>query len=121
MLQFYDFLNVIGQVLFGGYFILQGIRHFMHHKNMSAYAASNGVPSPDIAIYASGALLILGGLGILLGLYIQLALWLLAIFLIPVTFMMHPFWKRTDPQQKMADMINFYKNLALLGAVFLLM
>jgi hypothetical protein len=29
---------------------------------------------------------------------------------------MHDFWRATDPNQKMNDMVNFYKNVALLGA-----
>jgi putative oxidoreductase len=30
---------------------------------------------------------------------------------------MHPFWKVQDPMAKMGEMVNFTKNLALLGAV----
>jgi hypothetical protein len=34
---------------------------------------------------------------------------------------MHDFWKAEDPAQRMNDMINFSKNLALLGGALALM
>jgi hypothetical protein len=34
---------------------------------------------------------------------------------------MHPFWKVQDPAVKMGEMVNFMKNIALLGTVFILL
>jgi putative oxidoreductase len=34
---------------------------------------------------------------------------------------MHDFWKVEDPQRRQAEMINFSKNMALLGAALALM
>jgi hypothetical protein len=34
---------------------------------------------------------------------------------------MHDFWRREDPNQRMNDMINFTKNMALLGGATALM
>jgi hypothetical protein len=34
---------------------------------------------------------------------------------------MHTFWKIQDPMAKMGEMINFTKNIALLGAVLILL
>jgi hypothetical protein len=34
---------------------------------------------------------------------------------------MHNFWKLEDPQLRMADKINFMKNMALLGAILMLL
>ena len=52
------------------------------------------------AVYLTGSLLTLGGLGVLLGFYVEWALVLLVIFLVPVSFMMHAFWKVADAQAK---------------------
>jgi putative oxidoreductase len=41
-------------------------------------------------------------------------------FLIPTSFMMHNFWTLKDPTAKMHDMVQFNKNLALLGAALLI-
>jgi len=40
----------------------------------------------------------------------------LVIFLIPITFIMHAFWKATEPNMKMTETIMFMKNIALTGA-----
>jgi hypothetical protein len=34
--------------------------------------------------------------------------------------MMHAFWKVTDPMHKMSETINFTKNLALIGALLMM-
>ncbi len=42
-------------------------------------------------------------------------------FLAGVSPIMHNFWKMEDPNQRMNDMANFTKNVALLGAALALM
>ncbi len=42
-------------------------------------------------------------------------------FLGVVSPVIHDFWRAEDPQQRMNDMINFYKNIALLGSGLALM
>lgn len=117
-----DIIHLIGQVLFGGYFVLQGINHFKNSNSLIGYAASKNVPSPKIAILGSGALVFLGGLSVLLygfipSLWTEIGFIFLVIFLIPVSFKMHAFWNVADPQAKMMEKVQFMKNMALLGAV----
>jgi len=63
----------------------------------------------------------LGGAGVLLGVYVEYSVALLALFLVGVTFMMHRYWEISDPMQRMGENVNFYKNLGLLGAVLMLL
>ncbi|MGD0339885.1 MAG: DoxX family protein [Bacteroidota bacterium] len=116
-----DILFVIGRIIFGGYFIFGGINHFRHLKMMSEYSKMKGVPLPGAAVSFSGLLLLIGGIAIFLGAYVRLGVLSLALFLIPVSFMMHNFWKIQDPQMKMGEMVNFMKNMALLGAALMLL
>ena len=44
---------------------------------------------------------------------------LLIIFLLGVSFQMHSYWKVDDAQMKQIDMINFTKNMALIGALLM--
>lgn len=115
-----DVVHILGQIIFGGYFIWSGYTHFVHYRDYKAYASAGKVPMPGPAIIFTGILLILGGLGILFNQYTDIALTLLIIFLVPVTFTMHAFWKSDNPGEKAAQKIQFFKNLALLGAVLLL-
>lgn len=115
----YSIIFLIGRILFGGYFVMSGMNHFMKLGMLSGYAASKGVPSSKLAVIVTGLLLIVGGLGMLLGAYIQWAVLALALFFIPVTFKMHNFWAVSDPAMKMMEMVNFMKNMALLGAALM--
>ncbi len=114
-------LIVIGRILFGGYFIYSGISHFKESKAFTAYAQSKGVPQPSFAVLISGVLLIVGGAGFFLNLFIQQSAIFLLIFLIPGTLMMHAFWKEKDPMARMGDRVNFFKNVALIGALLMML
>ncbi|MEK7169696.1 MAG: DoxX family membrane protein [Patescibacteria group bacterium] len=115
-----DTLFLIGRLIFGGYFLLNAWNHFKHPDGLTKYAQSKGVPSAREAVFIGGVLLMLGGLGVVSGIAPEASLALLLIFLVPVTFKMHAFWKETDPNARMQELLHFYKNLALIGAILML-
>lgn len=112
---------LIGRILFGGYFLMNAVNHFTKREMIAGYAASKGIPSANLAVVITGILLLVGGLGIILGVYIPWAVGAIVVFLIPVSFKMHAFWNIADPMAKMGDMVNFTKNMALLGASLMLL
>ncbi len=113
-------LFLIGRILFGGYFFRNGINHLRNYEMMAGYAASRSVPSPKAAVIGSGVLLLIGGVSIALGIFPVIGQICLLAFLIPVSFKMHSYWIDTDPQMKTGNHINFWKNMALFGAVLML-
>ena len=115
------FLFILGRILFGGYFLYSGWNHFAGLAGMSGYAASKGVPYPKYAVMLAGAMIFLGGLGVILGVMPRISLALIALFLLFVTPAMHDYWKEKDAMAKMGSRINFMKNVALLGASLMLM
>ncbi len=115
-------LFLIGRIIFGGFFLLQAVNgHFKNLSGMAGYAGSKGVPFPKLAVLGSGMLIFFGGLGIILGIMPQLSLGLIVLFLLPVTFTMHNFWKIEDPMQKGIQKIMFQKNLTLAGAALIML
>jgi len=112
---------LIGRIIVGIYFIYSGIRHFTNLNMMAGYAGSKGVPMPKIAVPASGSLIVIGGLSILLGFQPLIGVIAILLFLVPTTFMMHNFWSVQDPMQKMNEMINFTKNWALIGYTLMIL
>lgn len=112
---------MIGRLLFGGFFLYSGINHFMQRKELSQYARGKNVPMPDIAVIASGAALIVGGASVLLGIKPKIGAAAVAGFLAGVSPVMHNFWEQDVPQQRQMDMIQFSKNIALLGGALALM
>ena len=109
---------VLGRFFFVLIFLMAGANHFS--KQAIGYAVSAGVPLASIAVPFSGVLAIAGGLSILLGYRAKIGAWLLVIFLIPVTLMMHKFWLVQDPMMAQIQMILFMKNVAMLGGALLI-
>jgi len=114
-------LHVLGRMIFGGFFVYSGINHLQHSAGMAQYAGAKGVPAPQQAVQATGAMLLAGGLSIIAGLKPRQGLALITAFLVPVSFQMHRFWEEQDPQQRQAEMIQFMKNMALIGAALALL
>jgi len=108
---------VLGRFFFALIFLLAGANHF--NKQTIGYAASQGVPLASIAVPLSGAVAIAGGLSILLGYRAKLGAWLIVLFLIPVSLMMHKFWTVTDPMMAQLQMVMFMKNVSMLGGALL--
>jgi putative oxidoreductase len=105
---------LLGRVLFALIFIISGPNHFA--KQTIGYAAAQGVPLASLAVPFSGLMAIVGGLSILLGYRARIGAWLIVLFLVPVTFMMHNFWAVVDPMMKQMQMIMFFKNVSMTGA-----
>jgi putative oxidoreductase len=108
----------IGRFLFALIFILSGFNHFSSAS--IEYAAGQGVPMANFLVPFSGVLALAGGLSILLGYYARIGAILLILFLVPVTFTMHAFWNIPDPAANQMQMIQFMKNLSMLGGAILI-
>lgn len=116
-----SYLFLAGRLLFGGFFVISGLRHFMQLPAYAAYASSRRVPAPRLGVLGSGLLAVLGGLSVALGAWPRCGALLLVIFLVPVSLMMHNFWADPDPQTRQANQVHFMKNLALMGAALMLL
>ena len=112
---------LLGRLIFGGFFLYNGINHLKERRQLSQYARSKNVPKPELAVSGSGIALIAGGASVLLGIKPKLGTLAIIGFLAGVSPTMHNFWKVEDPAQRMNDMINFSKNMALLGAALALL
>ena len=112
---------LIGRIILGGFFLYGGIHHFTSLEYMAGYAKMKGTPAPKAAVAGTGLLLVLGGLSLLLGALPMIGCILLLIFLFGVSPVMHNFWSIQDPQQRAGEMVNFTKNIALGGAVLMIL
>lgn len=112
---------VIGRLLFGGFFLYNGINHLKYARNMAPYAESKGVPAAELAVKLSAVPLIIGGTSILLGVKPKLGALAILGFLAGVSPVMHDFWRMEDPEKRMQNQIDFMKNAALAGGALALM
>ncbi len=111
---------LLGRIILGGYFIYSSIGHLTTPDALAGYAGSKGVPMPKTSVIVTGLMLLFGGLAILLGVLVQPGIIVLIIFLIGTLVQMHDFWKATDSAHRMAERVQFAKNLALIGALLML-
>ena len=111
---------LLGRLVFGGFFLMNGINHFKQKKAMSQYAAFKNIPNPDMAVAASGLVLTVSGASMILGVKPRVGALLSIGFLASAATLFHDFWNVEDPGQKQNEMIQFSKNMALLGAALAL-
>jgi len=109
---------LIGRIIVGIFYFYSGLNHFIKFSDMTEYAKFKGVPLPELGIAISGLLLIVAALTFLFGIFPEVGVAAALLFFIPVTIMMHNFWAVAQEQQ-MAEMVNFMKNLALMGSTLM--
>jgi len=110
---------LVGRILVGGYYLMGALHHFTNTAQMARFAGMHGVPAPELAVLVAGVLLLVGGLSLLLGAFPRIGVAAIVLFLVPVTLTMHAFWTDSDPMMRQADIINFTKNIGLLGSTLM--
>lgn len=111
-------LVLLGRLFFALVFLTAAPNNF--RGQTIAYAASQGVPLASVAVPLSALLALVGGFSILLGYRARIGAWLIALFLVGVTPLLHNFWAVSDPMMHQMQMIMFMKNLSMLGGALLI-
>jgi putative oxidoreductase len=117
-LKYSNLASLFGRQLFSVVFILSSANHF--NQPTIDYAARHGVPFAGVLVPLSGVLALVGGLSVLLGYRTRLGAWLLTLFLVPVTLVMHNFWAVSDASAFQIERALFLRNVALLGGALLI-
>ncbi len=112
------FVLLLGRAFFSYIFILKALHHFS--GEVLNHAARVGIPMAAVLIPLLGVVGLLGGLSILLGYKARIGAWFLIVFLIPATFIMHPFWEIREGHIVLLQTYCFIKNLSLIGACLMI-
>jgi putative oxidoreductase len=108
-----------GRLLFSLVFLISGLTLFSAAD--IGYAASQGLPLAGVLVPVSGVLSILGGLSILIGYKTRIGAAMIIVFLVPVTLVFHHFWTVTDPVTRSIQMVDFMKNISILGGALMIL
>lgn len=111
------YIFLLGRFFFSTVFLVKSLEHFS--SRMINHAADMGVPMAPLLVPIAGVIAFLGGLSILLGYKAKIGAWLLVIFLLPTTFVIHNFWSTKDFFENMMHQYCFFKNISLLGAALM--
>jgi putative oxidoreductase len=112
------YLVPVGRAFFAAIFLMSAFGNFS--QRAIDQAARQGVPLATIAVPLAALISLAGGLSILLGYRARLGGWLIVLFLVPVTLMMHRFWAVSDPMAARIQQVMFMKNLSMLGGALLI-
>jgi uncharacterized membrane protein YphA (DoxX/SURF4 family) len=88
----------------------------MHSKKLAA----KSFPFPDVMLACGLAMMLAGGMMVILDIYSQIGAWMLIAFTVFVTFLHQSFWTFKDPDRRREKRGTFFNNLAILGGLFLL-
>lgn len=103
------YLPPLGRLLMSSLFIWDGIRQLLSPNVSAQYFASVHMPLPNVAIWISIPIHLLGGIALLVGFKTRWAAALLALLSVGTAFGVHL------PIGDAANMIHFYKNLVMTG------
>lgn len=107
----------LGRAVLGGFFLYNGVNHLSNTEALEGYAAAKQVRNPHLAVQGAGALMTLAGTSLILGIKPKLGALGAIGFLAVASAQIHDFWNISDEQAKQADLIQFSKNVALIGAL----
>lgn len=114
-----DALLLVARLLLMLLFVLFGFSKLTDYTGTSAYMAAEGLPLPMLAAAVVIAMEFFVGLAIVLGFWTRPLALLLALYTLGTALVAHHYWSMAGAE-RMANMINFYKNLSIIGGLLLL-
>lgn len=111
---------VVGRVFLCTIFLLSALGNKIpNFQTVAGIMAKVGIPAPQFMLVGAIVFLIAGSLSVIVGYRARIGAALLLVFLVLATYYFHNFWTLSDTQLKQEQMIQFMKNLALMGAMLL--
>jgi putative oxidoreductase len=114
-----DCVILAARVLLVVLFLVFGWRKLTGFEGTVASFTQGGIPMPPVAAVVAVVMEFFGGLALLLGVATRPIALLLAVYTLANAFLGHPYWAMTGAAQAGA-MINFYKNVSIMGGLLLL-
>lgn len=112
----FEVLMLIGRISFALVFMASGgAGHLGMTEGTAGYAESRGVPNSRALTLLSGLFLVAGGLGVILGIGLDVAALGLSGYSLVSALMVHHFWSDDEPLVRQVETTSFMKNLAIAG------
>ncbi len=113
-------LTVLGRIMIATIFLTSAVGNKIPNFNsIAGFMASEGVPAPQLMLVGAIAFLIVGSVSVILGYKTRIGAALLLVFLVLATYFFHDFWNVPEQEQQ-NQMIQFMKNLSLMGTMVFL-
>src|SRR5580692_4058355 len=114
-------LTVVARVFLCTIFFMAAVGNKIpHFSDVAKIMESVGVPAPQLLLAGAIAFLLVGSLSVIVGYKARIGAVLLLTFLALASYYFHPFW-RLEGQAQQEQMIQFMKNLSMMGAMLFVM
>lgn len=110
---------LVGRILVAAIFLWSGLGKIGSFAGTAGYMASMGVPLAELALVVTIVVEAGAALMLILGWQARFGAAALLLWMIPVTLIFHAFWAVPADQAQM-QMIQFFKNVSLMGAMLLI-
>lgn len=110
----------LGRILIAGIFLQSGYDKLTNFDRTVKLMMSKDMPVPEILLVPAIVILLGGGVLLLVGWKARWAALALILFMIPATLYFHSFWAYPEAQF-VNQFHHFFKNLAIIGALFMIL
>ena len=110
--------SCLGRVLLSLILVMSAIHKISAWNETAEQMTRVGIPAVPLMLMGAIVFELGGGLSVMFGVKARLGAVLLILFLIPTTAIFHDFWSHEGSERQM-QMIQFMKNLAILGGLLL--
>ena len=114
-----DELILLARILMMVLFVMSGWSKLTGFQGTVGYMASTGAPMPMVAAAVAVVMEFGVGIALLIGLWTRPLAILMALFVLGTSFIAHSYWDMQGAMEA-ANKIQFYKNLSIMGGLFLL-
>ena len=114
-----DELILLGRVLMMLLFVISGWGKLTGFQGTVGYMGTVGAPMPMVAAAIAVVMEFGVGIALLIGFWTRPLALLMALFVLGTALIAHTFWNVEGAMQT-ANMVQFYKNLSIMGGLLLL-
>lgn len=116
----YHIFDLLGRILISAIFIYEAFDSILYADKTKMTMAEYGITwRPDFLLYTSIIALVIGAIMLLIGYRIRVGVWLLLLYWLPVTFIVYSFWNDPVETQRL-NAILFMKNIAIAGGLLMI-
>jgi putative oxidoreductase len=110
---------LVARILMMVLFVMFGWSKLTGFSGTVAYMTSAGAPIPELSAIIAVVMEFVVGIALVVGFYTRPLALLLGIYTLATAIIGHHYWNMTGAEQYV-NMINFYKNVSIMGGLFLL-
>jgi uncharacterized membrane protein YphA (DoxX/SURF4 family) len=113
---------ILGRILISAVFIVNGLG-IVDQRMAAKELAEAGVSSALVSVLmlVARSLETVAGFALAFGIGPKWAAFGLLLFLVPATWIGHPFWRLAGTPEFQGQLVNFFKNVAIMGGLLFIM